>query len=199
MAETATSVKGMHVPHDWQLFMLPTGRKYIKTVCGVVTKPKYIGIPTLSHNQFGDSGNAYGWCPKCIAGCIDRMLGLGGAEMPKNIREQYRRVFRYSVLVMENFLTAEYTNPFVDKTQGPTDYARWEVQQYKTGCYLCGVSGGSTPDHILPRSMGGPDELWNLALVHKPCNDKKADLSPWHLGELFPDHRLPQYFLDKSI
>ena len=46
-------------------------------------------------------------------------------------------------------------------------------------CYLCGemLSLGQplNIDHWYPRSRGGPDEPWNLRLVHVGCNISKAD------------------------
>jgi 5-methylcytosine-specific restriction endonuclease McrA len=56
-------------------------------------------------------------------------------------------------------------------------------------CALCGcrfpteadgpkffVRGYSpTFDHIVPRSMGGPDKLANLQIVHSACNQRKAN------------------------
>jgi len=53
----------------------------------------------------------------------------------------------------------------------------------RTGCcHYCGypVEEGNvhlrpTKDHIIPRSKGGPDELWNYVLCHQRCNTKKKD------------------------
>ena len=53
-------------------------------------------------------------------------------------------------------------------------------------CYLCegslvdgqgliGPQGGVNWDHWYPRSLGGPNEPWNLRLVHVVCNERKGD------------------------
>lgn len=50
-------------------------------------------------------------------------------------------------------------------------------------CAYCGVSKESaiaigarlTVDHIVPRSMGGPDELWNLVAACGKCNSSKGN------------------------
>ena len=46
-------------------------------------------------------------------------------------------------------------------------------------CYLCGktlyMGERLDIDHWYPRSLGGPDEPWNLRLVHAGCNRSKAD------------------------
>ena len=46
-------------------------------------------------------------------------------------------------------------------------------------CYLCGktlrLGQRLEIDHWYPRSLGGPDEPWNLRLVHAGCNRSKAD------------------------
>lgn len=48
-----------------------------------------------------------------------------------------------------------------------------------SSCYLCGSDLGDLRevnlDHWYPRSLGGPDELWNLRLVHKACNSRKGN------------------------
>jgi 5-methylcytosine-specific restriction endonuclease McrA len=45
-------------------------------------------------------------------------------------------------------------------------------------CGLCGLpmrAGDAVSDHIVPRSKGGPDALWNLWLAHAECNRKKGN------------------------
>lgn len=50
-------------------------------------------------------------------------------------------------------------------------------------CYLCKQTMSikhigdhlMTVDHIIPKSRGGSDQLWNLRLTHKICNSIKAD------------------------
>lgn len=34
---------------------------------------------------------------------------------------------------------------------------------------------GNHVDHLVPRARGGPDEDWNLQLMHPACNDRKQD------------------------
>jgi 5-methylcytosine-specific restriction endonuclease McrA len=49
-------------------------------------------------------------------------------------------------------------------------------------CAICADSFARmqdiTLDHIIPRSLGGGDEIENLQLAHEPCNRAKNDLSP---------------------
>ena len=42
-------------------------------------------------------------------------------------------------------------------------------------CYLCGLPGADTVDHIEPRARGGTDALTNLAAAHAHCNGVKGD------------------------
>lgn len=48
-----------------------------------------------------------------------------------------------------------------------------------TMCYLCRAEvldvAGCHVDHVMPRSKGGPDELWNLRITHPQCNLSKGD------------------------
>lgn len=55
------------------------------------------------------------------------------------------------------------------------------------GCKLCGREIAReygrgplhpTLDHIIPKSKGGVDALWNLQLAHKDCNEKKGNEVP---------------------
>ncbi|QCR40310.1 hypothetical protein C1N74_07665 [Microbacterium sp. SGAir0570] len=43
--------------------------------------------------------------------------------------------------------------------------------------YVCQYCGGvaTTADHVIARSKGGPDELWNLVAACNPCNGRKSD------------------------
>ena len=34
---------------------------------------------------------------------------------------------------------------------------------------------GTHIDHVIPVSLGGPDEPWNWQLLHGPCNQAKSD------------------------
>lgn len=47
----------------------------------------------------------------------------------------------------------------------------WHLQDSK--CWFCGVRVNKkhmTLEHIIPRSKGGGNDLANLAIVHKACN-----------------------------
>ncbi len=47
-------------------------------------------------------------------------------------------------------------------------------------CWICGEWGpvvAFNRDHLIPRSLGGPNGMWNLRLAHPKCNVKR-DLSP---------------------
>ena len=41
---------------------------------------------------------------------------------------------------------------------------------YGDTCHLCGRSGATTGDHIVPRSAGGSDDLANMRPAHASCN-----------------------------
>lgn len=56
-------------------------------------------------------------------------------------------------------------------------------------CWLCGRPmkfdnprrlTGATLDHVLPRSRGGSNDLANLKLAHRVCNERRADASEIH-------------------
>ena len=49
-------------------------------------------------------------------------------------------------------------------------------------CHLCGgliVRGTVTLDHRKPKANGGNNNLNNMALAHKPCNEKRGAPKRW--------------------
>ena len=56
-------------------------------------------------------------------------------------------------------------------------------------CHLCGLPGAYTLDHLLPRSLGGGDELDNLAPAHKTCNSSRGAMPLAKWFELHPPPR----------
>lgn len=53
-------------------------------------------------------------------------------------------------------------------------------------CHLCGMPGADTLDHLLPRSLGGTDDLENLAPAHKSCNSSRGAMPLDKWRELHP-------------
>ena len=49
------------------------------------------------------------------------------------------------------------------------------LSTYGTTCWLCGLPGATTADHVIPRARGGAVyELLNLAPAHKSCNESRG-------------------------
>lgn len=73
----------------------------------------------------------------------------------------------------------------------PKKFTFDEVEYYRAelrkrdgdNCYLCnrfiepkGIRGSlPTIDHVYPKSLGGPDDMWNLRLTHQSCNAIKGN------------------------
>lgn len=53
-------------------------------------------------------------------------------------------------------------------------------------CFSCGREA-TTADHIIARSKGGPDALWNLRAACLPCNSSKGDRELVRLNYANPD------------
>ncbi len=55
------------------------------------------------------------------------------------------------------------------------------LARYGRRCHLCGRMGATTADHVIPRSRGGADELFNLRPAHRRCNQRRSDqtLAKW--------------------
>lgn len=45
-------------------------------------------------------------------------------------------------------------------------------------CWLCGLSGSDTVDHVVPWSKGGTNEVANLRPAHRSCNSKRNNKAP---------------------
>lgn len=41
-------------------------------------------------------------------------------------------------------------------------------------CHLCGGEGANSADHLIPWSLGGTDDLANLAAAHSNCNSRRG-------------------------
>lgn len=48
-------------------------------------------------------------------------------------------------------------------------------------CQIVYPASELTRDHVWPKSKGGPNAKWNLALACRACNEKKADKPPQFL------------------
>jgi 5-methylcytosine-specific restriction endonuclease McrA len=55
-------------------------------------------------------------------------------------------------------------------------YVEQTLATYGRVCWLCGLPGANTADHIIPRSKGGAVyDLRNLGPAHKPCNESRGN------------------------
>jgi 5-methylcytosine-specific restriction endonuclease McrA len=43
-----------------------------------------------------------------------------------------------------------------------------------TACHYCKTAPGVTRDHIVPKSLGGPSEAWNIVKACAMCNHAKG-------------------------
>jgi 5-methylcytosine-specific restriction endonuclease McrA len=59
-------------------------------------------------------------------------------------------------------------------------------------CWLCGGEITETDplnhDHLHPRSVGGPNELWNFAPAHRSCNVRRRNLPLDATLKAFPNY-----------
>jgi len=57
-------------------------------------------------------------------------------------------------------------------------------------CQYCGSRGNLTVDHVVPRSKGGLSSWDNIVTSCAPCNRRKGDALPRHVG--MTPHRAPR-------
>lgn len=67
-----------------------------------------------------------------------------------------------------------------------------KVRAAATRCHLCGLPFSSddpaVADHVIPRGLGGSDNLTNLKAAHRSCNGTKGQ-QLGALGGLYPGGR----------
>lgn len=56
--------------------------------------------------------------------------------------------------------------------------ARLVLERDDWVCHVCGQAGATTVDHLVPRHLGGTDDLSNLAAAHLGCNSRKGARVP---------------------
>lgn len=50
------------------------------------------------------------------------------------------------------------------------------LETYGRTCWLCGLPGATSADHVIPRSLGGAVfDLANLAPAHRSCNYRRGN------------------------
>jgi len=55
-------------------------------------------------------------------------------------------------------------------------YVLATLTEYGTTCWLCGLPGANSADHIIPRSKGGAVyDLLNLGPSHRRCNFSRGN------------------------
>lgn len=55
-------------------------------------------------------------------------------------------------------------------------YVRLTLTEYGSVCWLCGLPGANSADHVIPRSKGGAVySLLNLAPSHRRCNESRGN------------------------
>lgn len=55
-------------------------------------------------------------------------------------------------------------------------YVQLTLQTYGTVCWLCGLPGANSADHIIPRSLrGAVYDLRNLGPAHLSCNESRGN------------------------
>lgn len=55
-------------------------------------------------------------------------------------------------------------------------YVQLTLETYGDVCWLCGLPGSTSADHIIPRSRGGAVyDIRNLGPSHKRCNESRGN------------------------
>lgn len=69
-------------------------------------------------------------------------------------------------------------------------YVAATLATYGTVCWLCGLPGATSADHVIPRSKGGAVyDLANLGPSHGRCNSARGNRDAKQLEQLIEDGR----------
>lgn len=125
------------------------------------------------------------------------------AKQILRILEPVQQKYHYNIAENDNIVvyTQELVNRFMhspepvelfNKTQIKSLYNILADYQIYPTCPLCGnkikkYSNNKVPaefswDHIIPKSLGGDDQLYNLQPTHKGCNNSKGNDMLYHVN-----------------
>lgn len=88
------------------------------------------------------------------------------------------------------------TNSNLSKHERNKRKLRRLMKKGKHRCALCGLGidmASASLDHIVPKSRGGRNEIFNLRAAHKKCNSSRGNvISPDdpHFQEAYAIHRM---------
>jgi len=58
---------------------------------------------------------------------------------------------------------------------------KYLINRDKRICWICVLDvdyEDASRDHLIPRSMGGPNSIWNIRLAHRACNNNRGQMPP---------------------
>lgn len=64
------------------------------------------------------------------------------------------------------------------------------LETYGRVCWLCGLPGANSADHVIPRSKGGAVyDLANLGPSHRKCNESRGNREARGIEQIIEDGR----------
>lgn len=199
-------MRNRHIRWDWNTWV-EFERDKIKTMCGKTSSPKYCGIPGItSQRRLVTNSKGVlepGWCPAC---CFQTYKAISSMEVVlptiNEVNVLYKKclaIVAESAKVVAKINGEPFEMPTLErpKKSGPQRDTNGVLSKLHEGfpfCYLCQEPGFEVIDHIVPIALGGENEIWNLAKVHRSCNALKADSTFEQTRVLFPKMKLPPWF-----
>ena len=124
-----------------------------------------------------------GWLAPSVKSRADNVI---------NFIRKYKKLININKVMIENvnFDVAQMTSDIklwgTSYQQGPlyqTKLRSYLFKKYNGQCVYCGNKAEEI-EHIVPKSKGGTDSLYNLVIACKKCNKLKGKLSLKEFGEL---------------
>jgi 5-methylcytosine-specific restriction endonuclease McrA len=83
--------------------------------------------------------------------------------------------------------------PFANRPLGWAKTVRRIIERDRGICWICGLPGANSADHLIPRSKGGNHSDANLAAAHMYCNRQRGNRDmAGTIGHVKPKVTLPR-------
>jgi 5-methylcytosine-specific restriction endonuclease McrA len=133
--------------------------------------------------RFDNRRKPDGWLPPSLKSRVDTTVKL--AKKLSKIMTVKRIVVETATFDMHRLLNPEVCG--VKYQQGPlfrTDIRRYLFEKFKGKCAYCrkNLGKGWQADHVIPKSRGGSDRVWNRVAACEECNQMKANRTAAEFG-----------------
>jgi len=106
---------------------------------------------------------------------------MDGTTFHQNVSKLYDTLVDCGVFFMSTRRDKKKSKRYLQCTRHSRKRKRRLLQVWARDhgkCVRCGSRTNLTIDHIIPKSLGGPDDHRNYQMMCRDCNNKKGDTLP---------------------